>query len=319
MAESVMKRTSRRTKSNARPQRARSGSGTAATQPRLSSTASTSGATAIANVMAQRAGMVQRMEYKPVGQIMQITTAAGVLEFRTGKGPAMGRLNDGTLDVVQPWPGLLPKIQSTEEMCPSCLAKCDECDGSGKHICSYGSAAQVCGGSGKVPDGEKPCACVKGKARPNPQCQKCGGRGAIAQFKKCAACDGSGKVSCPPCKGTGKMSTGYLKGAQRVRNQPEPPYCPECECMGVKLIRTPQDLAPHSQETDGVIYLGPIVRIMLKPYVETSQLANSIPALPQLWYASADSAGNHAYLVSLDKFAAGTRIALMGGIVVPGQ
>ena len=85
-------------------------------------------AQAVADLIAERAGMVQRLDYEPLGRIIQIQTSAGWLQFRN-RGPAIARLADGCIDITEPWPGLKDHTEATQELCPDCLAMCDECRG----------------------------------------------------------------------------------------------------------------------------------------------------------------------------------------------
>lgn len=296
----------------------------------------------VAEMLSMRSGMIQRHEFEAIGDVMWITTAAVTLEFRRGYMPQLGRLADGTLDLIGPWPGLRPKIQQTKKLCPKCKARCTECNGSGKHLCSYGrgwipiagedrykTAAKLmnqpppsCGGTGKVVVKKKPCKCAKASvkviegAQPlvtmvaDPKCKKCGGVGEIPTIRTCRTCNGKGEVKCPKCHGSGRMSTGFLKGT-RDFSQPE---CPSCEATGHTLKRKEQRLRPLT-EKDGVQSLGPIVRMLVKPYHPPRA---GEPLLPQYWIASADAATRtYPFLISVDKFAPQSRAAILGGILVP--
>jgi hypothetical protein len=231
----------------------------------------------IAQMIAIRAGQVARGEYAAIGRIMQIHTPAGAIDFRL-RGPAFGRLNDGTLDMLEAWPGPPVILRSTNDLCPACLTKCDECK-RGKRICSYGNQLQTCGGSGKIKIGKKRTTC--------------------------ASCAGTGKVECRLCNATGKMSTGKLNGSL-LRSAPN---CPECEGYGCRLERELVDITPHISTNHDSVCLGPIRGLLIKPYGDGP---NSYPVW---WSGSADAQG-HSLLMVMKKLDAGSRAALLGGILV---
>jgi hypothetical protein len=269
---------------------------------------------AIADFITLRAGMVQRMEYEPLGRLIQIRTQAGWIEFRRNQGPAVGRLSDGSIDLLDPWPVLKDHVEATQELCPDCLAPCDECgdgeDGSqtGLRLCTQ------CGGAKEVKAGEKPCGCTKGArlGAIDPACRECRGGGSLPVMKPCPRCaefpansEGKGQMQCPECLGTKKMSTGHLNGALPTRSGA---ICPTCEGYGKKLKRTVQDLEKHLVH-EPADYLGPITAFLIKPIGEQRE--------PEPWTCSADGDGRYLYLVSKENFAPGTRAAFLGGIAVP--
>ncbi|HKW76192.1 MAG TPA: hypothetical protein VJN64_11760 [Terriglobales bacterium] len=247
-----------------------------------------------------RAGMIARQEFVPLGKIIQIHTAAGVLDFRA-KGPAIGRLGDGSLDLVDLWPGVPPRYDVTQELCPACLDKCDECK-RGKRKCNQGRHS--CGGSGKVKTGEKPCACVKRRKRANPNCKKCNGYGALPVMSACKTCDGTGKVKCPLCRGTGKMSTGRKDGS----TDRHAASCADCQGYGRKLEAVDQDLAKHLSDSGEYKVLGPIRGLLVLPFLEQQRI-------PQWWSASYDAQGKPLTLV-FRKVQPGAQAVMLGGTLV---
>lgn len=264
---------------------------------------------AVAKLISDRAGMVQRLEYEPLGRLiqMQISTSNDTkwIEFRRrNKGPSIGRLGDGNVDLIDPWPGLDDRLESTLELCPDCLAPCDECGETGRRLCT------LCGGAKEVKAAEEPCFCVRGRGKFDPGCDTCRGSGSVPVMKPCERCEvdgtSTGKMECPECLGGGKMSTGHLNGALPTRRGA---VCPSCEGYGRKLNRIPQDLGSLVVEHQGAYYLGPIMGFMVKPIGEQRE--------PESWIASADAQGRYLYLASTGKFVAGERVAFVGGIVVP--
>lgn len=255
----------------------------------------------IVRLFEYRAGTIQRQEFFPIGRIIQIHTEAGVLDFRT-KGPAIGRLKDGTIDLVDVWPGVPPRFDVTQELCPACLTKCDECK-RGVRKCNQGRHS--CGGTGKVKTGERPCRCVKGRTRPKPGCKTCAGYGAVPIMGKCETCNGSGKVKCPLCRGTAKMSTGRIEG-KTDRNAPN---CPECQGYGRKLKPIDQDIEKHLADSGEYKLLGPVRGLLILPFLEAQRI-------PQWWAASYDSSGKPLSIL-FRKVEPGAQAIIIGGTLVP--
>lgn len=262
---------------------------------------------AVAELIASRAAMIQTLDYEPLGRLIQMQISTGDdakwIEFRRrNKGPSIGRLSDGSIDLVDPWPGLDDRLEATLDLCPDCLAPCDECGETGRRLCTQ------CGGAKEVKAGEEPCDCVKEKGQFDAACTKCRGGGSLPVMEPCDRCEvdgvSTGKMQCPECLGGGKMSTGHLNGALPTRRGP---VCPSCEGYGRALKRTAQEL--NAREFAGAYWLGPIMGFMVKPIGEQRE--------PETWIASADAQGNYLYLASAGKFVAGTRVAFIGGIVVP--
>jgi hypothetical protein len=291
MAKSLMQYSSRRSKREAKSQDGR-----------------------IADFLAERAGMVQRMEYEPLGRLIQIRTQAGWIEFRRNQGPSIGRLTDGSIELLDPWPVLKDHVEATQELCPECLAPCDECFSKPTPILVAGVNVTVepgrrlcmtCGGAKEVKTAEKPCSCVERLGAFDPACTECRGGGSLPVMTACARCQGEGQTTCPECQGTAQMSTGHLNGAPATRSGA---VCPACEGYGKKLNRTVQNLELHMLH-DPADYLGPITAFLIKPIGEQRE--------PEPWSCSADGDGRYLYLVSQDNFAPGTRAAFLGGIAIP--
>jgi hypothetical protein len=258
-----------------------------------------------AQFLALRAGMVQRMDYEPLGRLIQIQTKAGWLEFRRNEGPTIGRLTDGSIDLLLPWPGLKDHLETTQDLCPDCLAPCDECGETGFRLCTR------CGGAREVVFCYVPCKACGRQTATGAGCPECDGSKPGPEKMICPLCEGSARIKCPECLGGGKMSTGYANGAPYSRRGA---ICPTCESYGKKLKRTPQDLSKHVVEQDGTQYLGPVLAFLIKP---TRNEATGEQGEPQPWTASANTAGEPLYLISQDEFAAGTRASFYGGIAVP--
>lgn len=252
-----------------------------------------------------RAGEIQRMEYEGLGRMLQIQTKAGWIEFRRNMGPTIGRLSDG-IDLIDPWPELKDRIAVTSELCPDCLAPCDECGATGFRLCT------LCGGAGKTKAAEEACECVKAAGAFDPGCKICKGLGSVPRLIECTRCVKSADnkngwlMKCPECQGTTRMSTGHKGGALPTRNGE---VCATCEGYGKELKRAPQDLTQHIIQMDGAAYLGPILGFLIKPIGEERE--------PQPWKCSADGQQRELFIVSKTNFARGTRAAVVGGIAVP--
>jgi hypothetical protein len=172
-------------------------------------------------------------QYHLVGRLSraQILRPEGAktLDFRK-EGPVLAFANSTEqLIVCDPWRGLPPKWDDTDQFCTACLSKCDVCGGTGKKRCE----AFKCGGSGKI----------------------------MGTDKDCPVCAGSGEASCSLCHGTGKRPTGIKGGLTNYRE----PTCPECRGSKFAHKEIPQDVNSFvNARIGGMIALGPIVRFVVE-------------------------------------------------------
>lgn len=282
----------------------------------------------IAELMASRAGEVQRMEYQPIGIITQIQTPAGWIIFPNGRGPALARFDSDKrpdlLDLWE-WDGLPDYYELTDQLCPDCQAPCVECneeikcsdvhamcpDNRGDHIhdpraCSKCQGADlpprkilIAGEMKEFKAGERPC--IYGN-----QLECCGGTGVIASQDDaiCPSCGGTGRVPCRRCAGTSYMSTGKSADGKT---------CASCGGMGRVRKQVIQSIESHVGIWEyatpivhaGLICLGPI----LKMYLSDENKAT------QIWLGKPDDLGRYPHIVS--HFHINTRACIEAGILRP--
>jgi hypothetical protein len=204
----------------------------------------------------------QRGHYEPLGRLLYLKTAHGVIRWPVENGEAMGpdvavrvisvAANLHAKDVVMenvadwnallllgPWLPLPPVRVNSSTPCPKCRALCDICHGKGEKQCE-----QVgCGGAGHVAiPGQLPCdapGCSKETGKINPNgCERCRNSGAIPRLDECEMCHGSKVMTCPVCKGSKKVSTGKVGGSRDYKTED----CRHCHGTGWKAGWKNQDV-----------------------------------------------------------------------------
>lgn len=95
---------------------------------------------------------VDRMKrYRLIGRLSRVQilrpSGAKTLDFRKD-GPVLAfATGSEQLIVTDPWRGIPPKWDDTDEFCKACSSDCDVCGATGKKLCE----AYKCGGAGRVP------------------------------------------------------------------------------------------------------------------------------------------------------------------------
>lgn len=245
----------------------------------------------------------RQQNYAVIGRILNVETAAGRLDFERQKGPAIAAEMDekgeptGRLLFVAAWDGKLPEKQEySEEFCKACLVVCDVCSGKKTTLCTLTG----CGGRGRQRTGEtfcecviasaridpscrecggngvegKPCSsCINATGKADPQCKTCGGYGAVATWRECPACKGTGTAACAACRATGKRPSGYEKPA--VAKMPQGGSAlqtgaiAKCHaCRGTQRAGKwkAQNVAPLVIGTVGpYMAFGPVLRLIVEP------------------------------------------------------
>lgn len=192
---------------------------------------------ALRQLIIEHERLIRHQEYKPLGRLVALVTAAGTMEFRNA-GPMIGVSAAGDLLLLSPWIGLPDLRQSSNEFCDACLVKCDACNGQGKKTCS----APGCGGTGKVRVASPPSSFVGHLTR--------------VSLVDCGECNGSGIAACAACRGSGKYPSGRgLFGAMASA-------CSQCGGTQRKGKNVKQGLARFAQgEISGMVALGPITEV----------------------------------------------------------
>jgi hypothetical protein len=200
--------------------------------------------------------------YVVIGRLYSLEMEKGRILFDKQRGPGVAEEIDasgeftGRLLFASEWGELPAQQEYSEEFCKACLAICDVCNGKSKARCQFTG----CGGAGQVAAGEKACECVKKHGRFQPDCQLCGGRGAVPVLKPCPSCKGTGEQACEGCRGTGKRPTGRVPGANG------PSMCPRCRGSQRNGKWREQDLARFIAGKMGdYLALGPVERMLLQP------------------------------------------------------
>jgi hypothetical protein len=140
-------------------------------------------------VLARHDLAMRHQQYEIAGRLESAILDDGRrIEFLK-QGPTLA-YSDGELLVLNDWQGLPDLRTLSNELCPDCLAACDECEGKGKRKCQLTG----CGGSGRLLR-----AGVKRKD--------------MHKLPTCPRCNGKGKATCDLCRGSGKMATGKQDGS----------------------------------------------------------------------------------------------------------
>jgi hypothetical protein len=192
---------------------------------------------ALRELIMEHERIIRHQEYKPLGKLVSLLTAAGAMEFRNA-GPMIGVSAAGDLLLLSSWTGLPELRESSDDFCDACLVKCDTCAGEGKKTCS----APGCGGAGKLRGG-----------------------------KECGECQGSGIAACAACRGTGQRPNGRQDGGTSMAA-----VCTKCGGTERRGKNVKQDLARFAQgEISGMIALGPIVQVTFYTLGQQSRFVQS--------------------------------------------
>jgi hypothetical protein len=289
-----------------------------------------------------RHGAEQRGHFEPLGRLMVLETAHGLIEFPSergeGIGPDLGTVvkseahEEGraymavasgawtdfqTLLVLGEWQGLPALRRSSPDPCPQCRHVCDVCDGRGKKQCNFLN----CGGRGWYPGTWLPCpgpGCYKDTGHYKQDCATCATstvRGQIAAQIPCDQCSGTGVMVCEGCKGSGKRSTGHVNGSLDWRM----PVCKACGGSGRKGHFERQDVEKF---TNAVLWsrlerrgVGQIKHLALGPihsFTVNGFGANRL----RCFEVSRDAAGDYLMLlVPASKRQKPQKAYLVGGVV----
>lgn len=216
----------------------------------------------------------QRGHFEPLGRLLAIETAHGMIEFGTGQGEGLGPdlaemltvlKNDPDaylykdmpnvealeydprnpkLIVLGPWLGLPSLRKNSTAPCPKCKRVCEVCDGTGKKLC------EICGGLGHTPGNWISCpgpGCHRDTGHYKDDCATCKlseVRGQLREQNMCLMCcgvkraDGFTVMKCSACRGAGKRSTGIVGGSLDWQL----PKCKACAGTGWKGTFAPQDV-----------------------------------------------------------------------------
>ena len=217
----------------------------------------------------------QRGHFEPLGRLLHLETAHGMIEFPTEQGEGTGpdlalcsplqlsekdardvdfrmserekteELEKYGLLILGAWRGLPPLRRNLQKNgvnvpCPRCQHTCDICGGTGNKQCE----GVDCGGrgwiSGKWIDCPGPrCKADTGKYKAD--CVTCANsqvRGLMVKEVVCPMCKGSKVMTCSACRGTKKRSTGHVNGSLNW----ESPACKACGGTGWKGELVTQDL-----------------------------------------------------------------------------
>lgn len=212
--------------------------------------------------------------------------------------PVLGRAHaTGDLLILNPWPGLPDIIATETDLCGKCSAKCEECAGTGRRLCT------LCGGTSKQTSVKVPCTaknCATEAGRANPNCRECRGIGEVPSPSKCANCDEEGRQKCYPCNGSGKRPTG--------RNPKTNAVCSACAGSGRVRKTTPQPIEPFIHgHVEGLLASWPITGLLW----HHNGNGNGKPGFTQCTI-NQDRNGNLMVLM-LDDTKPGARAYLVGG------
>jgi len=226
--------------------------------------------------------ILRRQDFEILGRLSFLTIERPngqreSMDFRK-TGPMVGQARSANLVLlVEQWNGIPPHVETSEQMCPACLAKCDICEGKGTKVCD----GAWCGGLGY-------------RAEPTGK-------------KECLMCNGTKVKTCDACQGSGKRSTG-LAGGERYDDTRVPPQQRCTSCKGRKRVNkevavTPADFG--SRSIGPMIAVGPVVRFTIAPQE---------PQRPTLTYdVRADINGDYMLLL-LESSAVPCAAYLIGGI-----
>jgi hypothetical protein len=217
----------------------------------------------------------QRGHFEPLGRLLSIETAHGMIEFGTlqgvGTGPDLAfvseyetnytPINEAStqieshskpfpeaqlLLVLGAWTGLPPLRRNSSTPCPKCKHVCEVCGGTGKKQCE----GLDCGGRGYTLGKWVSCpepGCHKETGQYKADCLLCARsevRGMVREEVECLMChgkkgaDGFSVMTCSACKGTKKRSTGLQGGTLDWTK----PTCKGCGGTGLKGELVPQAL-----------------------------------------------------------------------------
>jgi hypothetical protein len=285
----------------------------------------------------------QRGHFEPLGRLVSLETAHGVIEFGTQQGEATGpdlasmfeeRENGGVgradaLLVLGAWTGLPELRRNSQVPCAKCKHICDICEGFGKKQCE----GLDCGGRGWIGGNWVSCpgpGCHAETGQYKDDCAKClksEVRGMVREQVVCPMCKGERGpngftvMTCSGCRGTKKRSTGRVNGSLDWRL----PACKACAGTGWKGEFVKQDVNKftnaelsadtHKQKANvdkflrytSFLALGPIHSFILKDF-GTRRIRS--------FEVSQDSAGDFLMLL-VPKVVRGSRSKayLVGGVV----
>ena len=209
----------------------------------------------------------QRGHFEPLGRLLSLDTAHGVIEFGTQQGEATGPdlasvlitsdipplpepmrqdLWNGSLLVLGAWTGPPALRRNTQVPCAKCRHICDICSGFGKKQCE----GLDCGGRGWIGGKWISCpgpGCHAETGQYKEDCAKClrsEVRGMVREQVVCPMCKGEmgpngfTVMTCSGCRGTKKRSTGRVNGSLDWRL----PVCKSCAGTGWKGEFVKQDV-----------------------------------------------------------------------------
>jgi hypothetical protein len=237
----------------------------------------------------------QRGHYAPLGRLLYLETAHGMISWPSHDGEGVGpdlalavlsveaerakydfkKGLDFESIVLGQWMGLPALRKNSTTPCAKCRHACDVCDGSGKKQCE----GLNCGGRGTVPGKFMLCPapkCSEQTGKINPAgCEHCGNSGQVAEMIVCPMCCGSKLMTCSRCRGKGKFSTGRVNGSLDWQL----PKCKACAGTGWKGKLEKYDLnkfinaelvRSSSSKRRGAaqhwLVLGPIISLALLDY-----------------------------------------------------
>jgi hypothetical protein len=250
----------------------------------------------------------QRGQFEPVGRLLSLDTAHGLIEFgiQNGEyaGPDLGETDflehpshkdptthvplqiGAALLVLGQWLGLPAIRKNSTTPCVKCKRVCDVCAGTGMKLCE----GVGCGGRGFVPGKFVSCpepGCHSDTGQFKAGCKTCGGsdvKGMIREQNICLMClgvkgpDGFTIMKCSACRGSGKRSTGRVNGSLDYRL----PACKACGGTGWQGKLVAQDTAKFTNAqldplkwrdgktwpTQTMLALGPIQSFTIKDFAD---------------------------------------------------
>lgn len=273
----------------------------------------------------------QRGHFEPLGRLLTLETAHGVIQFGTQQGEGIGpdlahsvcadescTIDDNALLVLGQWTGLPALRRNSQTPCPRCKHTCEICGGTGKKQCE----GLDCGGRGWTNGNWLPCPgpdCYKDTGQFKPTCVTCATsevRGMIREQVPCLMCKGTKVMICSGCKGTKKRSTGRINGSLDWRL----PACKACAGTGWKGEWVAQDVKKFTNAQldplkwqDGkkwpaqtLLALGPIHDFTVKDF--TTLRLRSFEVSP-------DSKGDYLMLLVPKVLRGRAKAYLVGGVV----
>jgi hypothetical protein len=266
----------------------------------------------LAEIFRARDRYARRGDVELAGTVIFLECAQGTISFLGDRpGPMLARLTDGpekgAFVFLEPWDGLPPKVELTEDLCDACRIQCLECKGTGTRHCT----APRCGGMGTVITQWKACPACESAGKVSRNCQSCGGRGEVpAESYPCPACKGTKVEECGRCRGTGQMATG--KKDRRPLENPAGPACEACKGSGRKIQVTAQNWVSFARgKLEGFTIFGPVLALVLrKPPAMNESFDDAGVAH---YVCEPDYDANYPVLVSEDSARAEGRVYLFGG------